>query len=122
MEFGPFRLTLTPLQLWRGQKRIPLQPRPLAVLRYLIEHPDTVISNDTLRQAVWGRTVVSPTSAQVCVREVRKTLGDETNTPRYIETVGREGYRFIAPLTTTPLHGLESRVQRHASERQDFAA
>src|SRR5262249_27845686 len=99
--FGPFRLTLTPLQLWRGPKLILLQPRPLAVLRYCVEHANTVISNEALRQAVWGRTVVSPTSVQVCVRAVRKALGDETTTPRYIETVGREGYRFIAPLNTT---------------------
>ncbi len=101
VKFGPFCLTLTPLQLWRGKKKIALQPRPLAVLRYLVEHPETIVSNDTLRQAVWARTVVSSTSVQVCLRQVRKALGDETSTPRYIETVGREGYRFIAQLSTT---------------------
>ncbi len=102
VHFGPFRLTDDPLQLWRGRKIVPLQRRPLSVLRYFVEHPQTVISSDTLRQAIWGGTVVSTTALQVCIREVRKALGDETNTPRYIETVGREGYRFIAPLAATP--------------------
>ncbi len=100
VDFGPFRLTLTPLQLWRGQKLTPLQPRPLAVLRYFVEHPDTVISNEALRQVVWGRTVVSSTTVQVCVREVRKALGEEGRSPRYIETVGRDGYRFIGQIVS----------------------
>ncbi len=94
--FGAFRLTLDPLCLWRGRKMIPLQPRPLAVLHYFVEHPETVVSNDTLRQAVWGRTIVSPTTVQACVREIRKVLGDDSSNPHYIETVGREGYQFIA--------------------------
>src|SRR5258705_11114840 len=103
VHFGPFRLIDDPPQLWRGRKMVPLQRRPLSVLRYFVEHPQTVISSDTLRQAIWGGTVVSTTALQVCIREVRKTLGDETNTPRYIETVGREGYRFIAAVTAAPI-------------------
>jgi DNA-binding winged helix-turn-helix (wHTH) protein len=67
----------------------------LAVSQYFVEHPNTLISNDALRQAVWGRTIVSPTTVQVCVREVRKALGENGAAPQYIETVGREGYRFI---------------------------
>src|SRR5215831_16015954 len=109
VHFGPFRLTDDPLQLWRGRKIVSLQRRPLSVLRYFVEHPQTVIGSDTLRQAIWGSTVVSATALQVCIREVRKALGDEINTPRYIETVGREGYRFIAPLATAtpPVSGSE---------------
>lgn len=98
--FGAFRLTLDPLRLWRGRKVIPLQPRPLEVLHYFVEHPNLLISNDALRQAVWGRTIVSPTTVQVCVREVRKALGENGAAPQYIETVGREGYRFIAAVAT----------------------
>ena len=95
MSFGPFRLTVDPLRVWHGRRVVPLQPRQLAVLHYFVEHPQTLVSNKALRQAVWGRTIVSPTSVQVCVREVRKALGEKGDTPQSIETVGWEGYRFV---------------------------
>ncbi len=97
--FGPFRLTRTPLRLWRGRREIRLQPRQLAVLRYLVEHADAVVSREELLQAVWKGTVVTPAALQVCVRAIRAALRDEVETPRYIATVGREGYRFIAAVT-----------------------
>jgi DNA-binding winged helix-turn-helix (wHTH) protein/predicted ATPase len=99
--FGPFCLVREPLRLWRGRHEVKLQPRPLAVLLYLVEHAEAVVSRKELLQAVWQGTVVTPTALQVCVRAVRQALGDEASTPRYIATVGREGYRFIAPLTAT---------------------
>src|SRR5690349_7647512 len=73
--FGPFRLTRTPLRLWRGRREIRLQPRQLAVLRYLVEHADAVVSREELLQAVWKGTVVTPAALQVCVRAIRAALG-----------------------------------------------
>lgn len=125
VTFGPFRLTLDPLCLWRGRKLLPLQPRPLAVLHYFVEHPETVVSNDTLRQAVWGLTIVSPTTVQVCVREVRKALRDNGSSPRYIETVGREGYRFIGQVVSSQYpvvsrEGTEGKSQRPETRSPSF--
>src|SRR5262245_18187071 len=99
ITFCPFRLTHSPLRLCGGRREVELPPRPLGVLRYLVEHAGALVSRQELLQALWQGTVVTPAALHVCVREVRKALGDETNTPRYIETVGREGYRFIAPLS-----------------------
>ena len=102
LVFPPFRLDLANRQLWRGTKLLPLRPKTWAVLHYLIEHPDRLITRAELLQAVWPKTYVSPGLVKVCVRELRAVLGDEAETPRFIETLGRQGYRFIAPLSTAP--------------------
>src|SRR5262245_50807469 len=99
IAFGPFRLVREPLRLWRGRRVVKLQPRPLAVLLYLVEHAEAVVSREELLRTVWKGTVVTPAAVQVCVQAVRSALGDAVEAPRYIATVGREGYRFIAPLT-----------------------
>jgi len=75
---------------------------PFAVLIYLAQRPEQVVSGKELLNAVWGGTYVSHTVVRVCVREIRRALEDEVVSPRYIETVGQQGYRFIAPITTTP--------------------
>jgi DNA-binding winged helix-turn-helix (wHTH) protein/predicted ATPase len=93
--FGPFRLELSENRLRRGKQTMELQPRPLALLRYLATNPGRIVGKDELLKAVWSGTVVSRTTLKVCVRTVRKVLREDTSHPRYIETVGREGYRFI---------------------------
>ena len=99
--FGPFRLELTRDRLWRGQEVVELRAKPLAVLRYLVDHAGEVVTRDEIQQPVWAGIYVSKTALRVCIREIREALGDEATAPQYIETVGRQGYRFIAPLTTT---------------------
>src|SRR5262245_33633692 len=93
--FGPFRLDPTRDRLWRGQKVVELRAKPLAVLRYLVDHPGKVVTRAELQQPVWAGIYVSKTALRVCVREIREALGDEATAPQYIETVGRQGYRFI---------------------------
>lgn len=100
IAFGPFRLFPTQGQLWQGEEQIELRAMPLAVLTYLAQHQERLVPAEELRQAVWGRTYVSRTTIRVCMREVRQALGDEATTPRYIETVGRQGYRFIGYRST----------------------
>ena len=101
--FGPFRLDLTRDRLWRGQEVVELRAKPLAVLRYLVDHAGEVVTRDEIQQPVWAGIYVSKTALRVCVREIREALGDEATAPQYIETVGRQGYRFIVPLITTTL-------------------
>jgi DNA-binding winged helix-turn-helix (wHTH) protein/predicted ATPase len=107
IAFGPFRLLPVQGQLWKDEERLKVRLRPLAVLAYLAQHPERVVPVEELRQAIWGGTYVSRTVIRVCVRELRQALGDEMATPHYIETVGRQGYRFIGyrfspPLATPP--------------------
>ncbi len=80
---------------------VSLRPKSLAVLRYLAEHPGRLIARKELLNAVWLDTHVSTAALKVCIREIRRALGDNPTTPQFIETRPRQGYRFIAPITAT---------------------
>src|SRR5262249_27245344 len=71
-----------------------------AVLAYLATHTGRLVTAAELRESVWPDTYVSEGLLRGYIREVRQILGDDAETPRFIETVARRGYRFIAPLTT----------------------
>ena len=118
-HFGPFRLDTVNECLWRGKQAVALKPKAFAVLRYLVEHPGRLVSKNELLDAVWLDAVVSEGVLKFCVREIRKALGDNARSPRFIETLHRRGYRFIAAISTTAPPSLESRVQRLALEDQD---
>jgi predicted ATPase/DNA-binding winged helix-turn-helix (wHTH) protein len=93
--FGPFRLDLTRDRLWKEGEAVELRAKPSAVLRYLLEHPGQVVTRSELLKYVWAGIYVTKTALRVCLREIRLALGDEATAPQYIETVGRQGYRFI---------------------------
>ena len=95
IRFGPYRFDPDRGRLWRGDERVALQPRPLAVLGYLAARPGTVVGRDELIQKLWVGTFVTKAVIKVAVRAIREVLGDDAESPVYIETVGREGYRFI---------------------------
>jgi DNA-binding winged helix-turn-helix (wHTH) protein/tetratricopeptide (TPR) repeat protein len=96
ISFGPYRLDPQGLKLWKGSERVSLQPRPVAVLSYLAERPGAVVGRDELLRSLWAGTYVTRAVLKVAVRAIREALEDDADAPRYIETVGREGYRFIA--------------------------
>src|SRR5215831_11551732 len=100
VSFGPYRLDSAHGQLWRGKQAVKLTPKALAVLRHLAERPGQVVTKEELFGAAWPDTVVSEAALTYCIRELRHALRDDARIPRYIETVHRRGYRFIAPLTT----------------------
>jgi DNA-binding winged helix-turn-helix (wHTH) protein/tetratricopeptide (TPR) repeat protein len=93
--FGPYRLDVAGTRLWRGDETVALQPRPLAVLSYLAARPGTVVGREELIAKVWAGTHVTRAVLKVAVRAIREALDDDAGAPRYVETVGREGYRFI---------------------------
>jgi DNA-binding winged helix-turn-helix (wHTH) protein len=97
--FGPFRLDLANAALWRGRRPIHLTPKVFAVLSYLLQHAGSLITKDELLRAIWPDTVVGEASLTVCIREIRKVLGDQPRAPRFVETRHRLGYQFIAPAT-----------------------
>jgi TolB-like protein/DNA-binding winged helix-turn-helix (wHTH) protein/Tfp pilus assembly protein PilF len=96
--FPPFQLDVANEQLRREGEAIPLRPKAFAVLRYLAEHPERLVSREELVEAVWGETKVSEAVLRGCLREVRQALGDSAERPKFIETVPRRGWRFIAPI------------------------
>ena len=98
--FPPFRLEATSGRLWRATECLPIRPKSLAVLRYLIEHRDRVVGIDELAQVIWPGRFGAESAPKQCILELRKQLGDSSRQPRFIETVGRFGYRFIGAIET----------------------
>jgi len=98
-QFAPFRLDSANECLWRGDERIALQPKPFAVLRYLVENPGRLITHDELLDALWPETYVQPQVLRTYMLELRKILGDDAAEPRFIETMPKRGYRFVAAVT-----------------------
>ncbi len=94
--FGPFRV-LTGLDLlYRGEAIVPLEPRAVCVLRYLVRHAGRVIGKGELLDAVWPDTFVTEGVLKKAVSQIRRALGDPPQQSRFIETWHRRGYRFIA--------------------------
>jgi DNA-binding winged helix-turn-helix (wHTH) protein/predicted ATPase len=98
-SFGAFRLDASPTCLWRQGQLLPLPPKPLAVLAYLVARAGQVVTKDELLEAVWPETVVSEGVLKTCLAQIRRVLGETAQAPQYIATVHRRGYRFIAPVT-----------------------
>ena len=82
--------------VWQGEQRLQLTPKAFAVLRYLVDRPGRVVTKDELLREGWPDTVVSEWVLTTCIRQICRALRDERQTPRFIETVHRRGYRFIA--------------------------
>ena len=95
ITFGPFCLDVTHGRLWRGEQVIHLRPRSLAMLGYLVEHPARLVTKAEVRQHVWAGTHVTDDVLRASVKDIRAALGDVAAAPHYLETVGRQGYRFL---------------------------
>jgi DNA-binding winged helix-turn-helix (wHTH) protein/predicted ATPase len=97
--FPPFTLDISDQLLQHGSEKVFLRPKSLAVLAYLAEHPHRLVSKEELMSAAWLKAKVVDAALRVSIQEIRKALGDESTEPKFIETVGKKGYRFIAPVS-----------------------
>jgi DNA-binding winged helix-turn-helix (wHTH) protein len=84
LRFGAFRLDVANQQLWRGAEEIPLRLKTFEVLRYLVDHPGQLATKQALLNEIWRDVVVSDSLPAVCVRELRRALGDDAKAPRFI--------------------------------------
>jgi DNA-binding winged helix-turn-helix (wHTH) protein len=99
VRFDGWTLRRNPLELFRGESRVRLQDQPLQVLEELLTHPGELVTREQLTSRLWPKRVVDFDAAlNAAVRRLRSALGDEADTPRYIETVPRHGYRFIGAI------------------------
>lgn len=98
LAFPPFRLDPADQRLWRGSEPLELRPKTFAVLVYLAERPGKLVRNEELLDAVWEGAAVTPGTLNTSIRELRKVLGDDARQPRFIETVHRRGFRFVAAM------------------------
>src|SRR5215471_8436287 len=108
--FPPFRLDSANQQLWWGDAEVRLRRKTFEVLRHLIENHAQLVTKAALLDAVWPEVAVSDSMPAICVTELRKALGDDAATPRFVETVHGRGYRFIAQVTTTSVSYLVPRT------------
>jgi DNA-binding winged helix-turn-helix (wHTH) protein/tetratricopeptide (TPR) repeat protein len=108
-RFGPFDLDPIKGELCRNGARVKLQDLPYRLLLMLLERPGEIITRDEVRQRLWPENtfVEFDNSLGVAIRKVRESLGDEADSPRYVETIPRRGYRFLAPVRTEPTSTVE---------------
>jgi Tol biopolymer transport system component/DNA-binding winged helix-turn-helix (wHTH) protein len=106
VQFGVFELDLRARELRKSGVKIKLNEQPFQVLALLLEHPGQVVTREELQARLWpADTFVDfDLSLNGAVKKLRQALGDESDNPRFVETLYRRGYRFIAPVAT-PFQG-----------------
>jgi pimeloyl-ACP methyl ester carboxylesterase/DNA-binding winged helix-turn-helix (wHTH) protein len=95
-EFGDFRLEVGERRLLRDGRPIPLAAKVLETLRILLERPGRLLTKDELMRRLWPDTVVEENNLSHNISVLRRVLGERDDGPRFIETVPRVGYRFVA--------------------------
>jgi len=100
LRFESFELDVRSRELRKGENRIRLQEQPFEILRMMLERPGDVVTREELAQRLWpkGTFVDFEHSLNAAVKRLRAALGDDADNPKYVETLPRRGYRFIASL------------------------
>src|SRR4029453_16975799 len=107
VRFGTFEVDLESGELRRSGVRLKLQEQPFQLLAMLLERPGEVVTREALRERLWpADTFVDfDHSLNTAIKKLRQALGDSAENPRFVETLARRGYRFIAPVTPPPTPG-----------------
>jgi DNA-binding winged helix-turn-helix (wHTH) protein len=100
LRFGAFELDPRTGELRRSGMLIKLPPQPLQILRVLAERSGEIVARDEIRQAVWGPAtfVDLDRSLNVAIAQIRSALNDDADSPRFVATIPKKGYRFVAPV------------------------
>jgi DNA-binding winged helix-turn-helix (wHTH) protein/tetratricopeptide (TPR) repeat protein len=113
VRFGSFEADLREARLSKGGIRIRLQEQPFQILVLLLERPGQVVTREEIRQKLWSNDtfVEFDDALNTAVRKLRAALSDSADNPRFLETVPRKGYRFLAPISLPELQGDQSPAQ-----------
>lgn len=105
VRFGPFELNTRTGELSKSGRRLPLSPQPARLLALLTSRAGDLVTRDEIRRYLWADQVFVDFELGLnsCLAHLRSIIGDRTRAPRYIETLPRRGYRFIAPVERTRL-------------------
>ncbi len=126
-QFGDWLISPEANIVSNGDAKTQLEPRVMAVLRYLCRHPGAVIPAEEILQACWGSNELGDNPVHKAITQLRRAFGDSSTEPRYIETIRKRGYRAIAPVVTfaappatvweggSPFRGLEAFQENHAA-------
>jgi DNA-binding winged helix-turn-helix (wHTH) protein/tetratricopeptide (TPR) repeat protein len=117
VRFGTFEADLQSGELRKSGHKVPLQGQPFQVFAILLKHPGKLVTRDELRLKVWPEDtfVDFDHGLNTAITKIRTALGDDADNPRFVETMPRRGYRFIAPVDSHPQPGIvpvrSSRIQ-----------
>ncbi|HEV8484863.1 MAG TPA: winged helix-turn-helix domain-containing protein [Blastocatellia bacterium] len=116
-EFGPFCLNAAERLLWRDGETVPVAPKVFDTLVVLVENAGRLVTKDDLMSKLWPDTFVEEGTLTRNISDLRKTLGEAAGGERYIETVPRHGYRFVAPLRQLSEETAPLVVEKHTRTR-----
>jgi TolB-like protein/lipoprotein NlpI len=110
LRFGSFELDVRSRELRTGEKSVRLQEQPFEILRMMLERPGHVVTREELAARLWpnGTFVDFEHSLNAAVKRLRAALGDDADHPRFVETLPRRGYRFIAALDAGGVEAAEA--------------
>jgi eukaryotic-like serine/threonine-protein kinase len=103
-RFGSYEVDLRERKLTKGGSRLRLQEQPFRILALLLEHPGQLVTREEIRSQVWSQDLFVEFDAALntAVGKLRAALNDSADNPRFLETVPRHGYRFVAPVSWSP--------------------
>jgi DNA-binding winged helix-turn-helix (wHTH) protein/tetratricopeptide (TPR) repeat protein len=97
-RFGSFTLESASYRLLKRHTVVPVSPKVIDLLLYLVARPSVLVSKEDLFRALWPDVAVTDNALTQAVSELRQALGDDPSSPKFVQTVARRGYRFIAPV------------------------
>ncbi|MGR3290932.1 MAG: winged helix-turn-helix domain-containing protein [Paracoccaceae bacterium] len=97
-NFGDFKLDTQRAELWQNGTEIALEPKAYALLCLLLGNHDRLVSRDELIEKVWDGRIVSEAVISTGIKSLRRALGDDGDTQKYIKTIRGRGFRFSAPV------------------------
>lgn len=101
IEFGQFQIDANTRQLLNAGRAVALTPKAFAVLTELIDANGALLTKQALMEKVWKDTIVTDAALTVCIREIRKALGESARSPRFITTLHKRGYCFTGTVNNT---------------------
>ena len=109
VRFATFEVDLRSREVRKSGMKLKFGGQPFQVLAILLERPGEVVTREELQKRLWPDTFVDVEhNLNTAINKIREVLGDSTENPRFVETLPRRGYRFIAEVETTPVEGAPS--------------
>ncbi len=123
-RFGVFDLDPKTCVLRKSGRALKLQPQPAKVLALLVARPNQLVSREELQQEIWGNGTYGDFehALNVCISQLRAVLDDDAESPRYIETLPRRGYLFVAPVEGVGLPGVSGTKQARSLGQSPVAS
>ena len=118
--FGTFRFDSGSLELSREGREVRLEPQPARALALLLSRAGEVVTRDELRAAIWGEHthVDYDRGLAYCASQIRTALGDSGENPRFLQTLPKRGFRFVAPVATEPAANQAPEPAGHSGGRR----